>query len=89
VVRAGGAQRGQRRQVGAADEFEHGGAVVEVAQLVFVLADLAAQQRHQRAASAARSSAGSGVDLLAAEHRLLDVRASQSSARLMIASVIS
>ena len=47
MVRAGGAQRRQRTQIVGIDEFEHGVAVVEMAQLVAVFRDEAADLRHQ------------------------------------------
>ena len=74
MVRARGAQRGQRREVGAADEFQHGVGIVEVAQLEFLLADLPAQQGHQAGDEVRAVSRRQRLGDLAAEHGLLHVR---------------
>ncbi len=74
MVRARGAQRGQRGKVGAADEFQHRVGIVEVAQLVFVLADLPAQQRHQARRNGGPLLRRQRRKFAATEHRLPDVR---------------
>nr|GEU28680.1 hypothetical protein [Tanacetum cinerariifolium] len=73
VVGARRAQCRQRLQVAAAHEFQHGRAVVEITELVFVAADFPAQERHQFRGQRGALLRRQRFDGLAAERRLFRV----------------
>ena len=70
MVRAGRAERRQLAQALRADEFQHRGGIVEMADLRLVLADQAADRRHQLRGDRATPLRRQRRDRLAAENRL-------------------